>query len=119
MRARAAGGKRKTLEVLLIEKDGASWRATVNADGHWSTTDIALDKMTFARSILTPTPYPGMWNYWRAGPAARAIGRIKPENIERLELRVYRNEGEHGADDAREVEVASVQLGYRKMAAAR
>jgi hypothetical protein len=107
VRLRAGGGAAKTLEVLLIEKDGSSWRGSVLAGPQWSTAQLALDGMTFARSVLTPTPYPGTWNYWRQGPAARAGGKIRPENVERLELRVGRVEGEAPA-----VEVASVQLHF-------
>lgn len=108
VRVKASGGKRKTLDVLLIEKDGSSWRGAVSAGPQWSTTEIALDALTFAPSALTPTPYPGTWNYWRTGPAARSKGKINPENIERLELRLGRND-----DDASAVEIASVQLHYR------
>ncbi|WP_426102221.1 hypothetical protein [Massilia sp. TSP1-1-2] len=114
VRLKAAGGKRKTLDVLLIEKDGSSWRASMRAGAQWSTRHIGLDALTFARSALTPTPYPGTWNYWRRGPAARGRGKIRPDNIERVELRVYRNAGEHAGDDARAVEIASVQLHYGK-----
>lgn len=108
VRMRAAGGKRKALELFLIEKDGSSWRAEVVAGAQWSTTTVALDALTFAPSLLTPTPFPGDWNYWRRAPAARAHSKIAPLNLERLELRVSRNQ----ADDADAVDIESVQLHF-------
>lgn len=111
-RVRATGGAHKTLDLFLVEKDGSSWRASVPATDQWQTLDIPLTALTFSKSILTPTPYPGLWSYWREGPAARAKGTVEVENLERLEMRVYRNEGDHKADDADGIEIASVQLGY-------
>ena len=108
VRLKARDGKRKTLELFLIEKDGSSWRAAVVAGAQWSTASIALDKLTFAPSVLTPTPFPGDWNYWRHAPAARAHSKIAPQNIERLELRASRTED----DDADGVEIESVQLHF-------
>lgn len=112
VRLRASGGARKTLELYLIERDGSSWRAALPASADWSTQHVALDQLSFSRSIHIPSPFPGLWNYWREGPAARASGRIAPENIERLELRVRRNAGETASDDAPGVEIASVWLDY-------
>ncbi len=112
VRLKAHDGKRKALDLFLIEKDGSGWRASVAAGDQWSTQTIALDKLVFAPTLLTPTPFPGLWDCWRHGPAARAAGKIDPRNIERLELRVYRNDGAHGGDDAGGVEIGSVQLHY-------
>ncbi len=112
VRLKASDGKRKTLELFLIEKDGSSWRGAVTAGEQWSTANIALDTMTFSRSLLTPTPFPGEWSKWRDGPAARAGGKISPQQIERLEIRVNRNAGQFAGDDAAGVEIGSVQLNY-------
>ncbi|RYY04861.1 MAG: hypothetical protein EOO53_00630 [Gammaproteobacteria bacterium] len=112
VRVRATNSNRKTLEIYLIEKDGSSWRGNVVAQKEWATQRIPLESLTFAKSLLIPTPFPGLWNYWREGPKARANSKIQVENIERLELRVYPNQGETGSDDANSLEVESVQLGY-------
>src|SRR5262249_18735399 len=93
VRLRASDGARKTLELLLIEKDGSSWRGSFTAERDWTTARLPLDSLEFSRSIHIPSPFPGLWNYWREGPPTRANTRIKPGRVERLELRVRRNDG--------------------------
>ncbi len=112
VRLKADGGARKTLDLFLIEKDGSSWRGRFVATGDWQTVTIPLDKLEFSKSILIPTPFPALWDYWRQGPAARAGGKIHTPDIERLELRVNQNAGETAADDGKAVEVESVRLDY-------
>lgn len=112
VRFRATGGTRKTLDLLLIEKDGSSWRARATATGDWTTARIPLKTLQFTQSLLIPTPFPGLWDMWRKGPAARAAGAIRPQDVERLELRVHPNSGETAGDDAAAVEIESVQLEY-------
>lgn len=114
VRFKASGGSRKTLDLLLIEKDGSSWRGSAVAGSDWSTARIALQSLEFSRSLLIPTPFPGLWDYWRDGPSARAGGRIHPQDVERLELRVRRNIGETLADDAAGVDIESVRLEFSK-----
>jgi hypothetical protein len=108
VRFRASGGARKTLELLLIERDGSSWRGAFTAERNWTTARVSLDSLEFSRSIHIPSPFPGLWNYWRQGPPARATTHIRPGAVERLELRV-RGAAET-QDDAPGVEIASVWL---------
>jgi hypothetical protein len=110
VRFRASGGARKTLDLLLIEKDGSSWRGAFTAARDWTTARLSLDQLEFTRSIHIPSPFPGLWNYWREGPPARAQDRIRAQHVERLELRVRGDAGTQ--DDAPGVEVASVWLEY-------
>jgi len=72
----------------LIEKDGAAWSAPVLAQNDWSTVKIALTDLKITRSIHIPSPYPGLWNYWRAIPVGRgqAGDHLHVENVERLQL---------------------------------
>jgi hypothetical protein len=110
VRFRASGGARKTLDLLLIEKDGSSWRGAFTAERAWTTARLPLDQLQFTRSVHIPSPFPGLWNYWREGPPARAQDQIHPQSVERLELRVRGNAGTQ--EDAPGVEVASVWFEY-------
>ncbi|MES1158437.1 MAG: hypothetical protein ABUL42_00935 [Terricaulis silvestris] len=112
VRLRALSGARKTLELFLIEKDGSSWRAPIVATGDWQTVRVPLSALTFSRSILIPSPFPGLWNYWRQGPQSRAGDHIHPQDVERLEFRVNRNVGDYASDDGAGVEIESVSLDY-------
>jgi len=118
IRLRAVEGQRKTVKVTLVETDGAAWTTSVVADGSWTTRTIPLDSLVSSRSILIPTPYPGMWDYWREVPAHRgALGdHIHPEQIERLQLTVVPNSAGNSADaasDAKLVAVESIYLSFR------
>jgi hypothetical protein len=112
----ATGGDRKTVNVTLIEKDGSSWRMAAVATGGWSEVSLPLQQLTHDRSIFIPSPYPGLWNYWRLGPQSRgSVGdQVHIDNVERLELSVGANTGDNAADTGRGVAVESVWLTYRK-----
>jgi len=99
-----------SLDISLIEKDGAAWKATVAADRNWRTVSVPLNALHIARSLLIPSPFPGLWDYWREIPAHRgdAGDHIHLADVERLELTVHRGKGPNN------VEVQSVWLGFPK-----
>jgi hypothetical protein len=111
---KALGGSHKTLEVTLIEKDGAAWSVAVMATARWSTVKVPLQTLRISRSIHIPSPYPGLWNYWRASPVGRGSGadHVRIENVERIQLTVYPNAGEHSGDEGMGVGVESVRLHF-------
>jgi hypothetical protein len=113
IKLRAAGGARKTLQLTLIELDGSAWSAMVVATGAWSTVTVPLASLAVSRSIHIPSPYPGLWNYWRESPARRGFAgdRIHPQDIERLQLTVSANSGST-ADDANSAVVESIRLKF-------
>ncbi len=113
VKLRAVEGRQKTVQLTLIETDGAAWSTSVVADSGWSTHSIPLASLVPSRSIHIPSPYPGLWNYWREIPSHRggANDRIRPENIERLQFAVTPN-AVHAGDDARAVELQSVALSF-------
>jgi hypothetical protein len=110
----ATGGDRKTVNVTLIEKDGSSWRMAAVATGHWSEVSLPLAQLRHERSIFIPSPYPGLWNFWRLGPQSRggAGDQVNIDNVERLELTVGANAGDNAADTGRGVAVESVWLTF-------
>jgi hypothetical protein len=114
IKLQAVGGSRKTLEVVLIERDGAAWSTSVVAGKAWSTVRVPLENLRIARSIHIPSPYPGLWNYWRESPAGRGGtgDRIHVEHLERLQLTVYPNSGDRAGDDAKGAAVESLLLTY-------
>jgi hypothetical protein len=116
IKLRAVGGARKTIDVTLIEKDGAAWSASVVAGGSWSTVTIPLGAMHISRSIHIPSPFPGLWNYWRESPARRGQrgDHIQVGNVERLQLTVSPNKAENAADDGRGAAVESIRLTFAK-----
>jgi hypothetical protein len=84
------------------------------ADAHWSEVSVPLDRLQSGRSILIPSPYPGLWNYWRAVPADRGGkgDRVHVADVERLELDI---EARHAGDagiDAAGVDVESIWLSF-------
>lgn len=93
VKLRSIGAARNALDLSLIEKDGAAWHGSAAADGSWRTVSIPLADLRIARSLLIPTPFPGLWDYWRAIPEHRGGkgDRIHLANVERLELAVHRN----------------------------
>jgi hypothetical protein len=113
----AVGGARKTLQVTLIERDGSAWSASVTAGSAWSTVRVPLASLHAARSIQIPSPYPGLWNYWREGPPRRGLpgDRIHPGDIERLQLTVTPNSGQTAGDDATGAAVESIRLGIASL----
>ncbi len=107
-------GARKTVDITLIEKDGVAWTTSVVAGGDWSDLSIPLSALRPSRSILIPSPFPGLWNYWRETPVGRggAGDHIRIQEVERLQLTVHRNEGETSADDAQGADIQSVWLSF-------
>ena len=114
IKLRAGGGAQKTLQASLIEQDGAAWGTAITAGRNWSTVTVPLDRLTISRSIHIPSPYPGLWNYWRESPARRGVGsdRIRLGDVERLQLTVTPNTGDTAGDDAQGVEVESIRLTF-------
>ena len=114
IRLRAAGGQRGLVTVKLIEKDGSSWNVDVPASAQWSDQTVRLDELHSGRSILIPSPYPGLWNYWRPMPASRggALDHVHVGGVERLELDIERNHGSTVGIDARGVDVQSIWLDF-------
>ena len=111
---RAVGGSRKTIDVTLIERDGTAWSAPITAGATWSTVRVPLEELQISRSILIPSPFPGLWNYWREKPALRGRkgDRIQVPQIERLQLTVLPNAGSRATDDARGAAVESITLTF-------
>lgn len=109
---RAPDATAMPLDIFLIEADGSSWQASMFATADWATARVRLADMTFSRSILIPSPFPGLWNYWRNGPAARAGTMPDWAAIERVELRVYPPQGQGpGTSAPRAVDIAQITLG--------
>ncbi len=114
IKLQAVGGASKTLEVVLIERDGAAWSTSVVAGKSWSTVRVPLENLRIARSIHIPSPFPGLWNYWRESPAGRGGSgdHVHVENLERLQLTVYPNSGDRAGDDAKGAAVESILLTF-------
>ena len=114
VKLRSVGGTHKTLQVTLVEQDGSAWSTPVVAGATWSTVTVPLGNLRISRSIHIPSPYPGLWNYWRASPAnrGRAGDHIHVEDVERLQLAVTANAGETAGDDAKSVAVESIRLRF-------
>jgi hypothetical protein len=114
VKLRAVGGAHKTLEVTLIEKDGTAWSTAIAAAGAWSTVSIPLSSLQISRSIHIPSPYPGLWNYWRTSPASRGrdTDHVRIENVERLQLTVYPNIGARSTEDGTGAAVESIRLHF-------
>jgi hypothetical protein len=112
IKLRSVGGARKTVQVALIEQDGSAWSISVVATSDWSTVNVPLQTLQLSPSIHIPSPYPGLWDYWRAIPQGRGRDgdRIHPEAVERLQLTVTPNSGEHANDDASGAAVESIRL---------
>ena len=123
IKLRAVGGNRKTIQVQLIERDGAAWGTPVVAGATWSTIRVPLQKLTLSRSIHIPSPFPGLWNYWRASPPDRGGGadHIQVQDVERLQLTVFPNAGDNTGDDAKGAAVESIvsDLRQREVSAGR
>jgi hypothetical protein len=110
----AVDGARKTLLVTLIEQDGSAWSASAVAGGSWSTVKVPLANFRISRSIHIPSPFPGLWNYWRESPPHRGLAgdQIRVQNVERLQLTVTPNTGDNANDDARGAAVESIRLTF-------
>lgn len=112
IKLRAVGGKRKTLELVLIERDGAAWSASVAAQEQWTVVRVPIGDFHISRSIHIPSPFPGLWNYWRDSPTDRGGGadHLHAEDLDRLQLTVFPNTGDKAHDDARGAAVESIRL---------
>ena len=112
IKLRSVGGTHKTVQVTLIEQDGSAWSAPVVAESDWSTVTVGLKALQLTRSIHIPSPFPGLWNYWRASPESRGGNgdHIHPESVERLQLTVTPNSAGNAGDDASGVAVESIRL---------
>jgi hypothetical protein len=114
IKLQAVGGKRKTIDVVLIERDGAAWSASVGAVGRWAVVRVPIDGFHISRSIHIPSPFPGLWNYWRDGPAQRGVGtdHLHVEDLDRLQLTVFPNSGDNARDDAKGAAIESIRLTF-------
>ena len=112
IKLRSVGGTRKTLQVTLVERDGSAWSTPVVAGDKWSTVTVPMGNLRASRSINIPSPYPGLWNYWRASPTnrGRSGDHVHVEDVERLQLTVTPDTGDTAGDDARGVELESIRL---------
>jgi hypothetical protein len=114
IKLQAVGGKRKTIEVVLIERDGAAWSAPVAAADRWSVVRVPIDDFHLSRSIHIPSPFPGLWNYWRDSPPRRGVGadHLHAEELDRLQLTVFPNAGDNARDDAKGAAIESIRLTF-------
>jgi hypothetical protein len=114
VKLRAVGGQHKTLEVVLIERDGAAWSASVAATNRWAVVRVPIGDFHISRSIHIPSPFPGLWNYWRPSPARRGTGadRMHAEDLDRLQLTVFPNMGGPARDDAKGAAIESIRLTF-------
>ena len=105
-------GARQVLHVTLVERDGTSWTAPLVVDSSWSQRTIPLADLKLARAANLPLGYPGQWNYW-TGPAADRGGsddRLRPGNIERLQIALRPEPGVRAEPGSYGVEIESVSL---------
>jgi hypothetical protein len=111
---RADRGTRKSLEITLVEKDGTAWSTTMQAGAEWARVRVPLASLRAGGSIHIPSPYPGLWNYWRASAQGRGGSNDRPAlaQLERLQLTVMANQGERAGEDASGVSVQSIELGF-------
>lgn len=114
IKLQAVGGKRKTIQVVLIERDGAAWSAAVSALGRWAIVRVPIDQFRISRSIHIPSPFPGLWNYWRDSPALRGMAgdHLHAEDLDRLQLTVLPNSGDNARDDAAGAAIESISLTF-------
>jgi hypothetical protein len=114
VKLRAADGERKAIQVTLIEQDGSAWSTEVIARRAWSTVSVPLSLLHISRSIHIPSPFPGLWDYWRDSPAQRGGpgDHISLTDVERLQLTVTRNSAGDTDDDARGAAVESIKLRF-------
>jgi hypothetical protein len=89
---RSTGPASTKTEISLIEKDGTAWNTPVLAGKIWRTVSVPLSALRASRSLLIPTPFPGLWDYWREVPEHRGGkgDRVHVTDVERLQLVVLR-----------------------------
>jgi hypothetical protein len=116
VKLRAVDGGRKTIQVQLIERDGTAWSADIHAGAAWSPVRVPFGQLRIERSILIPSPFPGLWDYWRDAAAHRGASgdHVAAENVERLQLTVFPNSAAHDGDDAKGAAVESIYLTYQR-----
>jgi hypothetical protein len=114
IKLRAAGGERKTIQVTLIEQDGSAWSTEVIARRAWSTISVPVSLLYISRSLHIPSPFPGLWDYWRDSPARRGGpgDHISLPDVERLQLTVARKSAADADDDAPGAAVESIKLRF-------
>ncbi len=114
IKLQAVGGKRKTIQMVLIERDGAAWSAAVSAADRWVIVRVPIDQFRLSRSIHIPSPFPGLWNYWRDSPALRGAAgdHLHAEDLDRLQLTVFPNSGDNARDDAAGAAIESIRLTF-------
>lgn len=108
-------GARQRLHITLMEDDGTSWSASIEADSIWSERSLPLDSFVQGRGVLLPEGFPGEWNYW-VGPAAGRGGsgdRLRLDHVERLQLSLRREDDAAVSVGAYGVEVESIVLEWR------
>ena len=88
--------------------------AGVRAGNDWSTVTIPLRDLRLSRSILIPSPYPGLWDYWRADPMGRGGSgdHVRPQDIERLQLTVTPDSDHAATENVRGVAIESIRLAF-------
>jgi len=107
-------GARQLVHVTLVEADGTSWGAAIDADSRWSVKSVPLDSFRVVKSVKLPEGFPGEWNYW-VGPAEGRGGRNdRPllEKLERLQLSLRRADAASPAPDGYGAEVESITLDF-------
>src|SRR4029077_11076942 len=107
-------GPRQLLHITLMEDDGTSWSASVEADSGWSERGLTLDSFVPDRGVLLPEGFPGEWNYW-VGPAATRGGnadRPRLDQVEGLQVSLRREDGVPVAAGAYGVEVESIIMHF-------
>jgi hypothetical protein len=100
--------------LTLMEDDGTSWSAPIDADGEWREISLPLTSFRSSKGVLLPEGFPGEWNYW-VGPAAGrgSVGdHPRLDHVERLQLSLRREEGARITAPGYGVEVESVLLRF-------
>jgi hypothetical protein len=116
LRVRLRGlGVRQRLHLTLVEADGTSWGAAIEADSGWSVKSIPLHTFRIVKSVKLPEGFPGEWNYWVGPPQGRGSGNDEPrlDRVEKLQLSLRRADADSPAPDGYGVEVEYVTLGFR------
>jgi hypothetical protein len=113
-RLRSSTDSPQSVTLKLIEKDGSTWVTELRGDRAWSDVAVPLTQLQPGRSILIPSPFPGLWNYWRPMPVGRggAGDSVQVANVERLELMIERSPAPGGTHQAQGVDVESVWLSF-------
>lgn len=114
VRLRGAGARQR-LHLTLMEKDGTSWTAVLTLDSTWIERTNPLSDFRAAKGVKLPLGFPGQWNYWVEPAAGRggAGDRLRPAEIERLQLSLRREDQVKVESRSYGVEVESVTLLFR------